>query len=262
MKNVCVVDLFCGAGGLTAGLEAAGLCVAQGVDADETCRYPYETNTSAHFVKTDVLKYKAKSIRKAWHDAVCKVLVGCAPCQPFSTYTRKKVGHKSEPWVLINRFAELVEEARPDIVSMENVPPLVRTQRYKDFVRRLQNAGYDVDDRIIDCRKFGVPQRRRRLVMLASRFGPINFVRESHSDELSWRTVESVIGKLLPIRAGEVHPNDSLHRASRLSELNLRRIRRSKPGGTWRDWPRSLRSPCHRQESGRTYPAVYGRMEW
>ena len=262
MGEVSVVDLFCGAGGLTCGLEAAGLGVAEGVDADERCRHPYDANTSARFVRRDVLEYEAGDIRKAWSGAEHKILVGCAPCQSFSTYSQRGSDVKKGRWALIRRFASLVEETRPDVVSMENVPPLLRTRDYQLLKRRLREAGYHVDDWVVDCRRFGAPQMRRRLVMLASRLGPVEIIPETHAEPTSWNDVESAIGHLPALAAGGVDSDDPMHRASRLSDLNLKRIRVSKPGGTWREWPWSLRSPCHRRRTGKTYPGVYGRMEW
>jgi DNA (cytosine-5)-methyltransferase 1 len=97
------------------------------------------------------------------------------------------------------------------------------------------------------------------MVLLASRLGPIKVI---EPDGSKVRTVREAIGGLAPISHGESHPADSLHTASRLSPLNIERIRASKPGGTWRDWPAHLVADCHRKESGRTYPGVYGRMEW
>ena len=257
-----VVDLFCGAGGLTHGLEAAGLAVVEGVDADGRCRHAYEANTASRFVERDVLDYHAEDVRRAWNGADYKILVGCAPCQSFSTYSQRCSGGEKGRWALIRRFAVLVEEALPDVVSMENVPPLVRTRDYGALRRRLREAGYHVDDRVVDCRQFGAPQMRHRLVMLASRLGPLKLIPDTHPDPSDWNDVESAIGHFPALTAGGVHSDDPMHRASRLSDLNLKRIRKSKPGGTWRDWPSSLRSPCHRRITGKTYPGVYGRMEW
>lgn len=263
MQEVKIVDLFCGAGGLTSGLEAAGLTVVEGVDADERCRYPYETNTSARFVGKDVQRYGVKSLQKAWQGAKYRVLVGCAPCQSFSTYSqRRAVGRTRGRWNLIHRFAWLVEKTRPHVVSMENVPPLVRTKDFPLFQNRLLKAGYWVEHRIVDCRDFGAPQMRRRLVLLASRLGPVELGQATHADPLTWKDVDSAISHLPAVKAGQVDADDPLHRASRLSGLNMDRIRASKPGGTWRDWPRTLVSPCHLQKTGKTYPSVYGRMEW
>ena len=263
MHEAKIVDLFCGAGGLTTGLEAAGLNVVEGVDADERCRYPYETNTAARFVGKDVQHYGVRCLRDAWKGARYKILVGCAPCQSFSTYSQRWVaGKRRGRWDLIRRFATLVEQTRPHVVSMENVPPLVNTKVFRAFRSRLRKAGYWVDDKVVDCRDFGAPQMRRRLVVLASRLGPIEIGPASHPDPSTWNDVESVIGHLRTLAAGQVDTDDPLHRASRLSELNMDRIRASKPGGTWRDWPQSLVSPCHRRATGKSYPAVYGRMEW
>ena len=148
MEEAKVVDLFCGAGGLTSGLEAAGLRVVEGVDVDERCRYPYETNTSARFVGADLRGYGTRNLRDAWKGAKYRILVGCAPCQSFSTYSQRwpAVSGRGR-WELIRRFARLVEQTRPHVVSMENVPPLVRTRHYHLLTRTLRETGYQVDDR-------------------------------------------------------------------------------------------------------------------
>ena len=263
LANAKVVDLYCGAGGLTHGLEQAGLNVVEGVDVDELCRYPYETNTHARFVGKDVRDYGVTDLESAWDGAEIRILVGCAPCQPFSTYARgsrpRKQGHR---WELIDHFAELVELTLPDVVSMENVPPLARTETFRSFVQRLEDAGYRVADPIVDCRQYGAPQSRRRLLVLASKHGNASLAPASHPRDDDWENVASTIEHLPTLDAGEVDPHDPLHRSSRLSERNLARIQASKPGGTWRDWPRTLVSPCHRRASGKTYPSIYGRMEW
>jgi DNA (cytosine-5)-methyltransferase 1 len=140
---------------------------------------------------------------------------------------------------------------------MENVPPLADQSVFEDFLRSL--CGYHVDHKVIDARKIGLPQTRKRLVLVASKLGPIKLTVD---DGTPVKTVRKTIGDLPPIKAGEADPNDPLHIASRLSPTNLKRIRASKPGGTWRDWPDELRAACHIKETGSTYPAVYGRMEW
>ena len=261
-SSIVAVDLFCGAGGLTYGLEAAGLVVTEGVDVDPQCQHPYEANTSARFVLKNARDYTAGDLLRAWGDAEIRVLVGCAPCQPFSTYTQGPRGSYRTKWVLLNKFADLVVETKPEIVSMENVMPLERTDTFQRFVRRLERDGYHVSHSIADCRKYGAPQMRRRLVLLASRFGPIFLNEPSHANEADWTTVRDAIGELTPIEAGGVASNDALHRASTLSPLNMKRMKASKPGGTWKDWPQVLIAPCHKKTSGKTYPGVYGRMEW
>lgn len=262
MSQAKVIDLFCGAGGLTYGLQEAGLEVVEGVDVDEGCRYPFESNTGVPFVSKDVRKYTPEDAEAAWGDCDIRIMVGCAPCQPFSTYTQGPRGNHKQKWVLLKKFASLVEETEPDIVSMENVTPLQETDTFRRFVRRLKKAEYDVSHQIVDCRHYGAPQMRRRLVLLASRLGSIDLIPKTHEAPESWTSVGSIIGHLPVLSAGSVHSDDPLHRSSRLSEINLKRIRASKPGGTWRDWPKNLVAPCHAKESGKTYPGVYGRMEW
>ena len=256
------VDLFCGAGGLTFGLEAAGLAVSEGVDVDPLCRHPYEANTSARFLLMNVRDYTARDLTRAWADAETRILVGCAPCQPFSTYTQGPRGSYREEWVLLNKFSDLVVETTPEIVSMENVTPLQRTDAFQEFVRQLERAGYQVSHSIADCRNYGAPQMRRRLVLLASRLGPISLMDPTCPDEAAWRTVRDAIGNLAPIEAGGISSEDTLHRASTLSPLNMARMKASRPGGTWKDWPEELIAECHKKTSGKTYPGVYGRMEW
>lgn len=256
--SIAVVDLFCGAGGLAYGLKQAGLHVAAGVDLDPSCRFPLETNTGATFVCRDVSAVTAEDVIGWFGEASIRVLAGCAPCQPFSTYSQSRKSEDSR-WTLLREFQRLAVAIRPEIVTMENVPGLANQSIWKEFVAALEAEGYTVTWREVLCTEFGVPQNRRRLVLLASQLGKIELTGPETKD---LRTVKQVIGELPAIAAGGAHPDDRLHTASSLSPINLRRIRASKPGGTWRDWPKSLRAKCHVRKTGKTYPAVYGRMEW
>ena len=144
---------------------------------------------------------------------------------------------------------------------MENVATIERHQVYADFVETLKDLQYHVWHGTVDCSAYGLPQHRRRLVLLASRLGEIELIRPTHEERPP--TVRSAIGALPPLRAGEVSANDPLHQAAKLSELNLERIRASKPGEVRGEIGRTnCRAACHRRKTGRTYPSVYGRMEW
>ena len=259
---VRAVDLFCGAGGLTYGLMQAGLTVVEGVDLDDTCRYAYEFNNNARFVHKSVLDYTAEDIASALNGSKVRVLAGCAPCQPFSTYTQGPRGNHQDKWALLDRFRELTRDIQPDIVSMENVTPLAGTDRFQFFVSELQEAGFCIRHWIVDCRKYGIPQQRRRLVLLASLHGEVELIPPTHPSEPDWKMVRDAIGDMPPLGAGDADPDDPLHRTSRLLDTNMQRMLASKPGGTWRDWPEDLRAACHNRSTGKTYPAVYGRMEW
>lgn len=261
-RKVACIDLFCGAGGLTHGFILEGLPVVAGIDLDPACRFPYERNNGdARFVERDIAKVTADELKALFGDAKLTVLAGCAPCQPFSTYAQRyEPDGKDGKWGLLYQFARLVEGSMPDVITMENVPTVAKHEVFHDFVHTLKQLGYEkVWYDVVDSSHYGVPQTRRRMVLLASRHGDIEMIEPTHKRP---RTVKQAIGRLRRLEAGESASRDRLHITSKLSETNLRRIRASRPGGTWRDWPKHLIAECHRAESGRTYPGVYGRMEW
>lgn len=259
------MDLFCGAGGLTHGLLDAGVKVVAGVDFDRSCKFPYEANhPGITFHGADVAKLDAETVRAWFGNATVRVLAGCAPCQPFSTYALRY--QKKEPvegdkrWRLLDEFGRLVEELMPEIVAMENVPSVTKHPPFRNFEARLKKLGYTVwyNDNV-DCAKYGLPQRRHRTVLLASLHGEIK-LRSPREPEV--RTVEDAIRGLPILRHGGTDKKDRLHTAPRLSELNYERIRHSIPGGTWRDWPKHLVAECHKKKTGKTYSGVYGRMAY
>lgn len=254
------VDLFCGAGGLTHGLIRAGIRVVAGIDLDEDCRFPFEANNTTRFIARDIRAISGQDVRRLFVRGRRSLVAGCAPCQPFSTYSRKSRRVREDAkWVLVEDFARIVRGAAPDFVTMENVPQILDHSVFSRFLRTL--AGYHVQWQVIECAEFGIPQTRKRLVLLASRFGPIEPL-SSDAAGHGGKTVRDAIAMLPSIEAGGYHPTDRLHVACSLSALNMRRVRASKPGGTWRDWCPSLRAQCHRRKTGETYPSVYGRMEW
>jgi DNA (cytosine-5)-methyltransferase 1 len=152
----------------------------------------------------------------------------------------------------------LAKRIKPDLITMENVPQLADHPVFGRFLKSL--SGYHKWWSIVECASIGVPQTRKRLVLLASRLG--SDALELASIGSSNRSVRETIAGLAPLKAGQSHPSDPLHMAPSLSLLNLQRIRASQPGGTWRDWPPPLRASCHLKATGATYPSVYGRMEW
>ena len=164
---------------------------------------------------------------------------------------------------MVIKFAELIVEIKPDVFSMENVPALVSYKKgelFNKFIAMLEPQYRDqIWWEIVNAHDYGVPQKRRRLVVLRSRLGKITLGKRTREPR-EYATVEDSIGGLPPIVAGEVCGSDPLHRSQALSPINQERIRQSKPGGTWRDWEERLRTPCHSKASGKTYGSVYGRM--
>ena len=258
------IDLFCGIGGLSYGLKQAGISVVAGIDLDDSCKYAYEENVKAKFLPRDITKVSGKQLEEEFwgNDDEIKILAGCAPCQPFSTHANKnKDKEKNEDWNLINQFKRLIEETSPAIVTMENVTNLANKQIFKDFVKFLEENNYFVSHSKVYSPDYGIPQKRRRLVLLASKYGKIEILPPTHTKE-NYVTLEDAIGDLPPVKAGEICGSDPLHKSINLGEKNLKRIRASKPNGTWLDWDEDLRLACHKKSSGSTYKSVYGRMSW
>jgi DNA (cytosine-5)-methyltransferase 1 len=259
--RIKAIDLFCGAGGLTRGLEAAGINVVTGVDIDPACEYPFTANNRATFLLKSVEDIARADFTDAFKGASFTLLAGCAPCQPFSRYSQGKSSAADKRWNLLSHFARLVKEVQPDLVTMENVPLLEKQAVFEKFVSSLKEDGFSVSHKIVDCADYGVPQHRERLVLLASKHGPIEMIAPTVKAEFH-ETVRDAIEELAPLKAGEACPHDPLHQSSKLSPLNLKRIRVSKAGGTWRDWDWDLVAACHKKKTGKTYPSVYGRMAW
>lgn len=260
-RDISCVDLFCGAGGLTHGLVNSGVKVTAGIDLDPACRYPFEVNNpGAQFVEKSIDKrLPTKKVASYFVPGTVRVLAGCAPCQPFSTYSHRYDNQRDGKWELLKQFGRFVKGIEPEIVTMENVPAIQRHPVFESFLRILERREYFIWHDTVDCAEYGVPQARKRTVLLASKYGPITMIEPTHEKAL---TVKKTIGRLPPLCAGETDRRDKLHTACGLSPKNLKRIRHSIPGGTWRDWPKRLVADCHRQGSGKTYPSVYGRMEW
>jgi len=256
------VDLFCGVGGLSCGLSAQGVRVVAGIDVDPACQYPYEANhEGAKFLLRDVSTISGEELNALWSPGVVRLLAGCAPCQPFSSYANTATVDKAK-WRLLQEFARLVDESRPDLVTMENVPRLQKAQPFKDFLHALKRGEYQVAYAVLNAADYGTPQQRKRLVLVASRLGPVTVPEPTHKGAENWVTVRQAVGRLKKLKDGQACKSDPLHIASTLSELNRARIRASKPGGTWRDWPDNLVAACHQRESGKHSSGVYGRMEW
>jgi DNA (cytosine-5)-methyltransferase 1 len=265
-RTIEAVDLFCGIGGLTKGLQQAGIKVTAGVDNDARCKYGYEHSTGAKFVLKDIREVTPADIESLYTKGAVRVLAGCAPCQSYSGLNRR--GRTEADNVPVRKFAELVRKVRPEIVTMENVRGLRDTDKYpifEYFLGVLKRSGYTVWYDVVNAADYGVPQERKRLVLLASRIGKkraIKLIEPTHAD--AHVTVRDAIGDLPPIKDGHAHPSDSLHYARRLSPKNKERIRATrKNGGSVHDWNEELLLDCYKKDSGKTYMnTVYGRMRW
>ena len=261
------IDIFCGAGGLTRGLLNAGLEVVAGFDSDEQLSDTYERNNpGSTFFHSDVRGLTEDHIldngRVQSHDDL--VLVGCAPCQSFSTLIRDQ--RRRPDARLLGEFGRLVDSVRPAVVVMENVPGIARLpgySTYQRFLATLRRCEYEVDVAILNAKEFGVPQNRRRLVLMASRMFAPSLPEPTHGANMrDYETVRGTISTYPPLNAGESDPSFPNHITSSLSELSLKRIRATPHnGGGWHSWPRELKLDCHiRSPNG--HSDVYGRLRW
>ena len=200
MAKLEAIDLFCGVGGLTCGLQQANIKVLAGVDLDQTCKYPFETNNTSTFIHKSVKDVTGEALTPLYSEGAIKILAGCAPCQPFSTYSQGNRRAADDQWALLDEFRRLINEIEPDIITMENVPALLKHDVFEAFVSGLRGdnvatAKYSVDYKVVACDEYGLPQTRKRLVLLASKLGKISIKPPTYES----KTVKEVIGHFKPL---------------------------------------------------------------
>jgi DNA (cytosine-5)-methyltransferase 1 len=259
-----VVDLFCGIGGLSHGFIQENFEVLAGIDIDSTCQFAFEKNNNSKFISKSITEVDANEMKKIYGNTEVKILVGCAPCQNFSSYMFKDKDKENNKWKLLYEFSRLIREVSPEIVSMENVAQLLNFDKapvFNDFIKELKALGYHVHYEVVYCPDYGIPQQRKRLILLASKLGKITLISKTHNKE-NYVTVKDAIGNLNPIKDGEKDINDPFHYSRKLSETNKKRIIATPYGGGWKDWDEDLKLACHKKDSGKTYSSVYGRMVW
>lgn len=270
--NIKVIDLFCWIGGITRWFIDEDLNVVAGIDFEGSCKFGYEANNKwAQFIHKDIREVKTEEIEWLYgEDCDMKILVWCAPCQPFSGMNNNKWDYfydsdKANSRSPLDKFAHLVETTLPTIVSMENVANLANKEKYPAFVHFLdvlEKNKYSVWCEVIDTSDFWIPQKRKRLVLLASRLWDIELIKPEIQKKT---TVYDVLKDLPPIGIGETHPSDPYHRSQDMSPLNRERIKVIPKNG-WtlaRSGADHLMPACHKKASGKSYScSVYGRMRW
>lgn len=262
-NKYAVVDLFCGIGGLTHGFVREGFNISAGIDSDLSCKYAYEANNKSIFIHKDIATLTTDELNPLFKGNK-KILIGCAPCQPFSSYTFKDKEKDKDKWALLYHFSRLVKETQPVIISMENVAQLINFKKapvFEDFLDSLKHLGYNIFYEVVNCPDYGIPQKRKRLVLLASKLGEISLIPKTHNPK-NYRTVKETIKNLPKIDDGTFDEDDVMHFARKLSALNKARIKHTPYGGSWKDWPEELMLECHKKQSGKSYSSVYGRMKW
>ncbi len=273
-KKLVGVDLFAGCGGLTAGLRRAGFHIGAAVEVERRSAATFRANhRKTKMIVEDISTVSGARIVEALGGAKVDVLAGCAPCQGFCSLTRKF--KKEDPRnLLLLEMARLVEELEPAAVIMENVPGLADYGRdiLGELTRTLDRHGYLWTWRIDQMADFGVPQSRRRLVLVAGRGFTIKLPDATHArvpkdGRRAWRTVRDAIADRPPpvtfaesMRKGGPEKFD-WHVVRNLQPQTRARLRAAHGGESWQSIPKALRPACHR-EGYVGFTNVYGRIAW
>jgi DNA (cytosine-5)-methyltransferase 1 len=236
-----------------------------GLDFDPEAANTYRRNfPEASFIERDIADVDPGEVTTAIRSGTGPLLLSaCAPCQPYTNFGGTK---KSDPRrTLLLRLVPFLDRLEPDLVLIENVPGLHERRSSFGTLARFRKAlldrGFHIALAVVDCQNFGVPQRRRRLILMASRYGLIELPQATHGRSpglLPVSTVWDWIGDLPPLAAGQAHPSVPNHLASALTELNLKRLEATPIAGGRADWPPELRLACHAEHRG--HCDVYGRM--
>lgn len=270
-SNLKAVDFFCGGGGMSYGLQSAGINILAGIDYELSCKETYETNIkNAKFIQADIFQLSPKELEQELNlrkNDDNLILIGCSPCQYWSIInTNKDKSEKSKNLLL--EFLRFVEYFNPGYVVVENVPGILRRKEESGldlFVKHLEARGFKVHYDIHNTADYEVPQSRKRFTLIANRVTDIPLSPIAHKDKPL--TVRDAIGKwngFAPIAAGHSDPTDFIHSSAGLSDTNLQRLQLiKKDGGNRMDFAHKpgLQLQCFigRDDS---FKDTFGRLWW
>jgi DNA (cytosine-5)-methyltransferase 1 len=270
--RLTVADIFAGCGGGSIGFQQAGFQVVGAVEIDGDAADAYAANVGVEPLRRDIREVTGRDLlnRTGVGTGELTLLFGCPPCQSFTILRRGAVesavdGIRNS---LPGEYVRLVDELRPRHIAFENVPGMVDGRwrhRFDELLADLEELGYRCAWGVLDAADYGVPQRRRRVVVVGSRLVEPLLPAASHAASSdgglpAHRSVRDAIGGLRPLGPGEADPTDPLHRARRHCELALRRLRAVPEGGGRMNLPLELQLACHQGHPG--HYDIYGRMWW
>ncbi len=253
------IDLFSGVGGLTEGLHKAGFQTKLAFEIDELASKAYKLNHKKTKVITDDIRnVSIEKVQKEIGDNTIHLLAGCPPCQGFSSIRRlnKPKPVKDDRNQLITEFVRFVKELKPYTFMMENVPGLALDKSFKTALKELEKAGYYKPDwKIVNIKDYGVPQNRKRLVLVGSRLAPLKIAEPTKEK----KTVRQVIGKL----PNPENSNDPLHQIFPRHSNEIMNLIRDIPknGGSRKDLGKDRQLKCHLKDNV-GFNDVYGRLRW
>jgi DNA (cytosine-5)-methyltransferase 1 len=267
LTSLKAIDFFCCAGGMTEGFENAGISVIAGIDIDPDCKETYEKNhPNSKFLLKDIKKLKTNYFLKEMSiqkndDSL--IMIGCSPCQHWTKINTEKEKSELSKNLLLD-FTRFVKYYKPGYVVIENVPGIELNPEdsgLQKFLSFLKRNNYKFTKEIIDMSKYGIPQKRIRFVLLATR-NKIDIFLPNKKNVTN--TLKDIIKKLPVIRAGSINKKNKLHRSMKLSDINKKRLKLTpKNGGTrsaWKDDP-ELQIEAYKGKDN-IFRDVYGRMKW
>ena len=269
-KKLKAIDFFCSGGGMSFGLQQAGINVIAGIDFDPDCKKTYETNIKgAKYILADVEKLKEEDLSKKI--TIKKnddnlILVGCSPCQYWTIIrTNKNKSQKSKN--LLHEFHRFVKYYNPGYVVVENVPGILNKHKESGldkFVKALEKQGYAVHKKIVNLNEYGIPETRKRFSLIANRVTNKEMFPKSNN---SCPTVADFVGKkngFAKISAGHKDNTDFMHTVAGLNDANIKRLKLTpKNGGTRQAWANTnLQIDAYRKKGNVSFSDTYGRMSW
>jgi DNA (cytosine-5)-methyltransferase 1 len=254
-QNIIAVDLFSGIGGLSEGMKKAGFKVKCAVEIDMDAIKTFKLNhRKTEIINKDIRKTSIAEIKKLLNEKELHLLAGCPPCQGFSSLRRlnKRRTIYDDRNELILEFLRVVKGLKPLTIMMENVPGIENYYLFKKLISELKKLEYQIDYRVVNVKDYGVPQRRRRMVLVGSKLGEINVASETHEKV----TVRDTISKL-KLNDDPLH-NTKENRTERIKKM-IAQI--PKNGGSRKDLPKKYELECHKSENV-GFNDIYGRLRW
>lgn len=252
------IDLFCGCGGLTQGLKDAGFRVLVGIELSAAAAAVYRANhPNVNLLEQDINTLNTADVKAACDGQEVHLIAGCPPCQGFSSIRRRNRRNPvDDPRNdLTQEHLRFVTAFMPYAFMLENVPAIETYPPFADILRALDGLGYEMDCRVVNVADYGVPQRRKRYVMIGSRIGRI----EIPEGKDTVRTVRDVIGHMETPEQSQDHAHRIVaHHTPRIQNM-IKLVPHD--GGSRTDLPAEYVLACHKKERV-GFKDVYGRLKW
>ncbi len=261
------VDVFSGCGGSSLGVVGAGFEVVGAVEVDEVAAISYRRAVGVAATVADIRDISPETLAPSGAQGELTLLFGCPPCQSFTDLRRgrSRTSADDERDRMPDEYVRFASRLEPRNIVFENVPGLVAGRHrtsFDRFITSLTTLGYRIAWGVLDAADFGVPQRRRLLVVVGSRVATPRLPEPTHGPTTrhAHKVVRDAIARLPGLGSGEASDGDPMHRARHHSELVVERLRHLGPDGSRRDLPQRLQLRCHLGHDG--HKDAYGRMSW